>query len=53
MIEALSISCAMRHNPDELEHERTIYPSLPGESPEVKQSRDEGDELVKNNPYYN
>ena len=52
MIEALAISCAMRHNPENEDVEHTIYPSLPGECPSIKQSRDEKDEFVKCNPYY-
>ncbi|CAI2365970.1 unnamed protein product [Moneuplotes crassus] len=50
MVEALSISCAMRFNPDE--DERTIYPSLPGEDPSIKRKRDEADSDVKESPYY-
>lgn len=42
----------MRFDPDEDEGERTIYPSLPGEDPDVKRKRDEPDEGVKNSPYY-
>jgi len=50
MVEVLSISCAMRYDPDQ--EERSIYPSLPDESPEIKRKRDERDLSVKNNPYY-
>jgi len=52
MVEALAISCAMRYDPDLSERERTIYPSLPGENPDIKRKRDEADEGIKNNPYY-
>ena len=40
----------MRWNPDD--DERTIYPSLPGEDPEIKRKRDERDQNVKDNPFY-
>lgn len=50
MVEALSISCAMRFDPDE--DERTIYPLQPGETPEDKRKRDTPDADVKNSPYY-
>ena len=52
MIEALAISCAMRHNPENEDVGHTIYPSLQGEYPSIKQSRDEKDEFVKCNSYY-
>ena len=50
MVEALSISCAMRW--DSQDDERTIYPLQPGEDPEVKRKRDAPDLSVKNSPYY-
>lgn len=50
MVETLSISCAMRFDPNE--QNRTIYPSLPDENPIIKRKRDEPDLLFKNSPYY-
>jgi hypothetical protein len=40
----------MRFDPDE--QNRTIYPSLPNDNPEVKRKRDASDLPHKNSPYY-
>lgn len=50
MVEALSISWALRYDPDEAEN--TIYPLQPGESPDIKIIRDRKDEGIKNSPFY-